>query len=231
MVERSDDYRARKVGAPDAPAQHASPWRRMPRDPKAAASREVIVKVTGRARNPKALGAQLAYLTRKGDLPGLHSTGRVLHGMEDMRDLKAAWMADNAAYALHPSCQTQSVGIVLSMPEGTPRDAVREAAHEWAREHLSPSTEWVAVQHADRRHYHTHVCARAVLTDGYRLTSSPRELQDWRETFARELQERGVMALATPRHELIQLALARRQEMQELPRERVPSVSGPRLSL
>ncbi len=179
-------------------------------------SREVIVRVTGRTRNPSGLAAQLSYNTRKGELPGELSNGRILHGLDDMRALRDRWVADNAAYARRTSCPTQSLGVVLSMPAGTPHETVVEATRAWARQHISPVTEWFAVQHADRSHFHSHVAVRAVQLDGYRLETPPREIQAWRETFAQSLRQQGVMAEATPRREKVQRILAQRQELQDV---------------
>jgi len=180
-------------------------------------SREVIVRVTGRTRNPSGLAAQLSYNTRKGELAGEMSNGRILQGMDDLRALRDRWVADNAAYARRTSCPTQSLGVVLSMPTGTPHDAVVEATRVWARQHISPTTEWFAVQHADRSHFHSHVAVRAVQVNGYRVAGTLPEIQSWRETFAQSLRQQGVMAEATPRREKVQRILAQRQELQDMP--------------
>ena len=203
----SDDWRQpHKVGAGDAPASKPRRvWRGASDKPASALnSREVIVRVTGRTRSPAALGAQLSYLTRRGDLPGLHSTGRVLHGQDDMRALRDRWVADNAAYARHPSCPTQSLAVVLSMPAGTPLETVIASVHAWAEKHVAPSTEYFIAPHADRAHPHAHVALRAVQRDGYRVRASRADVQAWRETFADSLRERGITAEATPQREKLE---------------------------
>lgn len=179
-------------------------------------SREVIVRVTGRTRNPSGLAAQLSYNTRKGELSGELSNGRILHGLDDMRTLRDRWVADNAAYARRTSCPTQSLGVVLSMPAGTPQEAVVEATRAWARQHISPTTEWFAVQHADRSHFHSHVAVRAVQVNGYRVAGTLPEIQAWRETFAQSLRQQGVTADATPRREKVRRILAQQQERQDV---------------
>lgn len=198
-------------------------------------SREVIVRVTGRTRNPTALMAQLAYNTRKGDLAGELSNGRILHGMSDMKELRDRWVADNSAYAISRVAASQSVGVVLSMPAGTPSQAVAAATREWAVAHLSPVTEWFAVQHADRRHFHSHVAVRSVQNDGYRVRATLDDIQEWRETFARSLGNRGIQAEATPRREKLLRIEAERQDLRhqihELPQEKRPSVPKMRLEL
>lgn len=222
----TDDWRQpRKVGAGDAPAARRLTRGRKPAPPVKAgpASREVVIRVTGRTNSVRALGTQLAYLTRRGDLPGLHSSGRVLHGMEDMKRLRDEWVADNAALARRSGCPSQSVSVVLSMPYGTPPDAVREATLRWAETHISPTTDWVSVVHLDRSHPHSHTACRLVGHDRRRLNIGPPELQAYRETFARELRRLGITAEASPRRETVERLLERQREV-ELPVVPLPRV-------
>lgn len=176
-------------------------------------SREVIVRVTGRTSSPRALGVQFAYNSREGTLAAEHSSGRVLHGLDELRALQRQWVLENHALARNPSCPTQSLGVVLSMPAGTPAEALRDAGLAWAREHLSPRTEWLAVQHHDRAHPHLHVSVRSVQHDGRRVTATRAEMQRWRETFALGLQAHGIAAEATPQRDKVQRLLAREHEL------------------
>lgn len=206
-----DDWRVRRGRVPEGSTVPGR-VRRADKTFASQSSREVVIRVTGRTKSASGLVAQLAYNSRQGTLPGELSNGRTLHGMDNIRALRDRWVADNAAYARHPSCPTQSLGVVLSMPEGTPHAAMVEATRAWAREHISPTTEWFAVQHADRAHYHSHVAVRIVQLDGYRVRATLDDVQEWRETFARSLQQRGVEALATPRREKVQRDLERQHE-------------------
>lgn len=191
----------RKVwrGAPDKPASNQG-------------SREVIVRVTGRTKSVRTLGAQLLYNARAGHLDAEHSSGRVLHGKEDLHVLRDRWAEENGVLARHPSCPTQSLGVVLSMPAGTDAAAVRAATVAWAHQHLTPRTEWLATVHHDRAHPHAHVAIRAVQDDGRRIAASPAEVQQWRESFARGLQSLGIEAHATPRREKMERLLSRGDE-------------------
>lgn len=224
-ADKPDDWRPRKVNAGDVPAIAKSRrvWRGASDKPASALnSREVIIRVTGRTRSPAALGAQLSYLTRQGDLPGLHSTGRVLHGRDDMRALRDRWVADNAAYARHPSCPTQSLAVVLSMPAGTPLDTVIASVHAWAEQHIAPNTEYLIAPHVDRAHPHAHVALRAVQRDGYRVRASRADVQAWRETFAADLRERGITAEATPQREKLERLRVEQPSLDRRERVRVP---------
>lgn len=210
----------RKVYSGDEASSERRVWRAgKPARAAGPASREVVVRVTGRTKDAKALGAQLSYLTRKGELPGLHSSGDILHGIKAMRALRDRWTADNAAYAEHPSCTTQSVGIVLSMPAGTPLADVVASVKHWADRHIAPTTQYFIAPHTDRAHPHCHVAVRSVQIDGHRVRATKEELESWRKTFAQELRSRGISAEATPQRLKVERLLA---EIAERERRREP---------
>ncbi len=185
-------------------------------------SREVIIRVTGRTKSVRSLGAQFRYFSRNGDLPAEHSNGRTLVGMPALHALRDSWAMDNAVLARHPSCTTQSVCVVLSMPAGTDVRTVRDAVHAWAHKHITPTTEWLAVVHTDRGHPHVHCAIRAVQDGGRRVSASPAEMQTWRETFAGELRARGIEAEATPQWEKLRRLMSRADERQRPSHERRP---------
>lgn len=161
---------------------------------------EVMVKITGRSRGTVHLKQHLDYITRNGRLSAENQDGNSVETRADLRALHDDWLAANTLTERskpNPSA-AQSVGIILSMPAGTPADRVHEAARTWARETL-PNNDWLLVRHEDKDHPHVHVTVRAVGYDGRRLVTGPADLQRWRETFARELRRHGVKAEATPR--------------------------------
>lgn len=203
-----------------AGAKPRTVWRGAPNKPASnQGSREVIVRVTGRTKSVQSLGAQFRYFSRSGTLPAEHSNGRTLLGMPALYHLRDGWAMDNAVLARHPSCTTQSLCVVLSMPAGTDAQTVREAVHVWAHRHISPTTEWLAVLHTDRGHPHVHCAIRAVQDNGRRIDASRAEMQAWRETFAGELRSRGVEAEATPQREKLQRLLGRADDRAEHRRE------------
>ena len=159
-----------------------------------------MVKITGRSRGIVHLKQHLDYITRNGRLLAELQDGTKVETRADLRALHDDWLAANALTERsrpNPNA-AQSVGIILSMPAGTPPDRLHDAARTWAREVLG-NHDWLLVRHDDRDHPHVHVTARAVGHNGRRLIAGPADLQRWRETFARELRRLGVEAEATPR--------------------------------
>ena len=161
---------------------------------------EVMVKITGRSRGVVHLKQHLDYITRNGRLQAELQDGSKVETRADLRALHDDWLAANilGERGGHRPGAAQSVGIILSMPEGTPPDRVHDAARSWARATLGEH-DWLLVRHDDRGHPHVHVTVRAVGPTGKRLTAGPADLQRWRETFARELRRLGIEAEATPR--------------------------------
>ncbi len=164
-------------------------------------SPEVMVKVTGRARGVAGLKAHLDYVTRNGKLTAETHEGKLVQDRPALRELHDDWLLANSLLARGRSNPqaAQSVGVILSMPVGSPRDRVQDAARTWARETFNERHEWIMVRHDDKDHPHVHVTVRAVGSDGKRLAPGPKDLQEWRERFARELRRLGVEAEATPR--------------------------------
>lgn len=162
---------------------------------------EVMVKVTGRSRGIAGLKSHLDYITRNGRLEGETNEGTPAHDREDLRRLHDDWLLANAVTARGrtDAHAAQSVGIILSMPKGTPGDRVHEAARRWVRSTFEDRHDWLLVRHDDKGHPHVHVTVRAVGNDGRRLAPGPADLQQWRERFAQELRRLGVAAEATPR--------------------------------
>lgn len=161
---------------------------------------EVMVKITGRSRGVVHLKQHLDYITRNGRLQAELQDGSKVETRADLRALHDDWLAANilGERGGHRPGAAQSVGIILSMPEGTPPDRVHDATRSWARATLTDH-DWLLVRHDDRGHPHVHVTVRAVGPTGKRLTAGPADLQRWRETFARELRRVGIEAEATPR--------------------------------
>jgi len=163
---------------------------------------EAMVKVTGRSRGgPGHLKSHLDYITRNGKLQAETQDGERITDRARLRDLHDDWLLANAAEQRgRPSPNAaQSVALILSMPPGTPRDRVEDAARTWARDTLGGRYDYLLARHDDTKHPHVHVTVRAVGYDGKRLAPGPDDLQAWRERFARELRRLGVEAEATPR--------------------------------
>ena len=162
---------------------------------------EVMVKITGRSRGIAGLKSHLDYITRNGRIEGETNDGTPIQDRADLRRLHDDWLLANAVTSRGRSnpLAAQSVGVIVSMPSGTPGDRVHEAARRWARDTFEDRHEWLLVRHDDKGHPHVHLTIRAVGSDGKRLAPGPADLQQWRERFAQELRRLGVPAEATPR--------------------------------
>lgn len=159
-------------------------------------SPQVMIRVTGSADSRVAFHQSLAYFTRDATIPAETQAGRIVDGERAVRRLEMDWLGANVLHARSTQSQRQATALALSMPAGTDRDAVQDAARAWAQRNLR-GYDWLLVRHDDTEHPHVHVVIRAVGHDGRRWSVHPREMQRWREDFAQELQGRGVEAAAS----------------------------------
>ncbi len=160
---------------------------------------EVMVKVTGKDQSVKQLRAHLAYLGREEDAQAELNDGQRLYGREAIRS--ASDLIPDSRDPQDPK-QTEralSLHVMFSMPAGTAtaaqvHDAARDAASVLFRDH-----EYLTVLHEDKPHKHVHLVVAISSHSGRQLRHYKPQLQQWRETFAEALRERGVVAEATPR--------------------------------
>jgi len=165
----------------------------------AARTPEVMVKVTGRTRDPAHLAAHLSYITRNGQLPAEDRDGNPIEGRREVQDLARAWSADALLDSRRRIDSPLSVAVILSMPAGTDAIRLRDAARAFAREAFADRFEYVLALHTDTAHPHVHLTVNALGSDGVRLGPRKADLEAWRQAFARSLRERGIAAEATPR--------------------------------
>jgi len=160
---------------------------------------EVMVKVTGRTRDPGHLHAHLDYISRNGQQDLETRDGAILAGRAEVRDLAEGWSADQLADPRTRGGAPFSHSLVLSMPAGTDPIALRDAARTFAAGTFARSHDYVFALHTDtpRPHVHLSVCSRG--DRGERLNPRKADLEQWRQTFAQALRDRGVEAEATPR--------------------------------
>lgn len=170
---------------------------------------EVMVKVSGGAREMGGAQAHLSYIDRHGKLvietdegPSLQGRGAAEHLVRDWqlalsrsqyRPAPAQGQKDTRAKLVH--------NIVLSMPAGTPPEKVLDAARLFARENFALQYRYAMVLHTDQPHPHVHLVVKCEheYEPRQRLSIRKSTLRDWREQFAALLREQGVPANATPR--------------------------------
>jgi hypothetical protein len=187
---------------------------------------EVMVKVTGGGRDTGTAQAHIAYIDRHGVLDIHTDDGDLLNGKDAAKALVEDWGLDETIKG--KKREAPSAGeldkngkpkrdsrpklvhnIVLSMPKGTPPQAVLAAAQFFARENFVLSHRYAMVLHdpaTDPKHEktqsgknpHVHLVVKAVSETGERLYIRRETLQLWREQFAHALRVQGVQANATP---------------------------------
>lgn len=177
---------------------------------------EVMVKVTGRTRDPAHLAAHLSYITRNGQLAAEDRDGCAIEGRREVADLARDWSAAEMLDSRRRRDSPFSVSLILSMPAGTDALRLRDAARAFAQEAFAERHEYVLVLHTDTAHPHVHLTVRARSDDGVRLNSKKADLEGWRQAFARALRERGIEAEATPRRARGVTRKAERGELRRL---------------
>ena len=165
---------------------------------------QVMVKITGGGRGMKAITAHFRYISRQGkpEVGGRGQTlqvederGETIEGAQAIADLADEWRVAGA-YIDDTSKRREAYNIIFSMPAGTPAQAVRDSTAAAARE-LFEGHKYVFVLHEDQGAPHVHLAVKADRSDGVRLNPRKADLDRWRATFARELQDRGINAVAT----------------------------------
>jgi hypothetical protein len=165
---------------------------------------QVMVKITGGGRGMKAIAAHFRYIGRQGkaEVGGKGKTleiederGDKIQGRDGLVQLTDEWRVAGA-YIDEESPRREAFNIIFSMPAGTPPEAVRAATAEAARE-MFDGHKYVFVMHEDQGAPHVHLSVRADRYDGVRLLPRKADLDRWRAVFARNLQDRGVNAVAS----------------------------------
>lgn len=167
---------------------------------------EVMVKVLPKGSNePSAVAKHLGYIGRYGELAMETDEGEQLQGRDAGRRLLEGWDLDLDEHrrnsGLVPGQGRAAPKLVhklmLSMPAGTPPQAVLAAARNFLREEFALKHRYAVVLHTDEPHPHVHAVVKAVSEQGERLHIKKATLRAWRQQFARHLREQGVEANAT----------------------------------
>ncbi len=164
---------------------------------------EVMVKVTGSSHGFRSLKEHLAYITRNGKLLGEREDGTLIEGAANVRSLAEEWWDKSGVD--RPARARDSINLILSMPACTDPEVVADAARAFAQKTFGEHYDYLLAHHNKEsdpkrpENPHAHLTIRTRGRDGQRLDPRKHDLQAWREAFALELRERGVVAEATPR--------------------------------
>ena len=159
-------------------------------------SPEVMVKISGGGKDMLHIKAHLDYISRNGEVALENEQGDSILGKEEVREVRDDWRS--SGIRSDNGYRREAFNIVLSMPPGTDREGVKNAAREFARETFN-GHQYAFAAHDDEKHPHVHLVVKAQDREGVRLNPRKADLQHWRETFAEKLQEQNIDAAATPR--------------------------------
>lgn len=211
----------------------AAPWRKRRRPTIAenlqriarvtARTPEVMVRISGKAKGAKHVEAHLRYITRNGELVAEDECGQLVIGRRMVKETASAWMEGSALNRRRNSRDT--VNLVLSMPVGTDREKLHDAARLFGQRTFGGSYSYLLARHDDTDHPHCHLTVRSLGFDGRRLNPMRADLQAWRELFAEACREMGIAAEATPRRVRGVVKKAQRQAIRHADRDKK---TGPR---
>lgn len=160
---------------------------------------EVMVKITGRTKDAGHLRAHLEYISRNGEIPVETRDGAFVVGRPGVHEFGDGWRNEVEADPRHRANSPYSVNIILSMPPGTDPHLLKDAVRAFAGETFRDRFDYVFAYHDDTRHPHVHLTVRPFGDNHERLNPRKADLEQWRQTFAQKLRDRGVAAEATPR--------------------------------
>ena len=166
---------------------------------------EVMVKIPKRLSNKsngmRGIRNHLDYVSRNGEVSLETSDGERLEGKKAVRSLLDDWQKLGIP---EEGKHKEAVNIVLSMPAGTPPQAVLNAARTFAAEQFGNHQYAFCLHHESEKpgepaHPHVHLCV--LIRDGFGQRLNPRknDLFEWRVRFAEKLRDEGVLCAATKR--------------------------------
>lgn len=159
---------------------------------------EVMVKISGGGKSFQLVKNHLDYISRNGDVTLEDQDGNIFSGRPEVRDLQNEWRF--GGYPISDAVGSKAAfNIVLSMPPGTDRKGVTDAARDFAKAEFGNNYSYVFASHDDEPHAHVHLVVKAMGQDGTKLNPRKPDLQRWRELFAEKLQDHGIEANATKR--------------------------------
>lgn len=157
---------------------------------------EVMVKITGFSKSAGGVKSNLEYITRNGKVELEDSQGRTYSGKESVKEFFNEW--NDFDDKKRNQNQRDTMKLVLSMPEGTDPNNLKQAAREFLKKEFH-NHEYVLALHTDDKHPHVHVAVKTLGFDKRRLNPRKADIQNWREGFAEKLRDNGIEAEATPR--------------------------------
>ncbi|WDK04503.1 relaxase/mobilization nuclease domain-containing protein [Xanthomonas campestris] len=203
--------RGAKISMPERPGlKRSGPAIRATLDRIARRVPEVMVKITQGKKNPetgkretlckdmRGVRAHMQYISRNGAVELEDENGQRYLGQQDVRDVLQGFARAGVPIPETDGKRREVYSVVLSMPPGTDREAVKAAAREFASTEFG-GHQYVFAAHDDDDHPHVHLAVKTASLRGVRLNPRKADLQRWREVFAEKLREQGIEANASDR--------------------------------
>jgi type IV secretory pathway VirD2 relaxase len=156
-----------------------------------------MVKITGFSKSAGGVKSNLEYITRNGKVELEDSKGGIYSGKESVKEFFNEW--NDFDREGRRQNQRDTMKLVLSMPEGTDPDKLKNAARQFLKESFGANHEYAFALHTDDKHPHVHIAIKTLGFDERRLNPRKADIQHWRESFAEKLRDNGIEAEATPR--------------------------------
>ena len=160
---------------------------------------EVVIKITSNARNKTQLLRHIEYISRDGELELFSADNHIFLGKADTKDCAESYANIPEAFERVRE-RRETYNMVFSMRdyEECEPHILQEAAFATMKK-LYPNAQFVLALHKDTDNPHCHICLNANNFDGSRIHIHKKDLFAMRQSFAKELNERGIYALATKR--------------------------------
>ncbi len=158
---------------------------------------EVMVKITGFSKSAGGVKSNLEYITRNGKVELEDGKGGTYLGKESVKEFFDEW--NDFDREGRKQNQRDTMKLVLSMPEGTDANNLKQAARQFLKKEFGANHEYVFALHTDDKHPHVHIAVKSLGFDQTRINPRKADIQHWRESFADKLRENGIEAEATPR--------------------------------
>ena len=167
--------------------------------------KEVVIKITGNSKNFQHWKAHLDYVTRKGELEIVADKDTKYQGLEDNKVFSKFF--NNSGSAIPNDYENlkekrEVLNFVFSMKnhETTPKEKLIEAVLKTMKEKY-PNNASYAVFHVDTDNPHIHCDLKISGIDGNRIDVRKKDLEQLRKNFAKNLNDLGIEAYATRKHE------------------------------
>jgi len=159
---------------------------------------QAVTKITSFGKGYAQVLNHLSYISRNGELSLEDQDGQILNGgIAEQAELLDTWASDFGDRVN----SRDSVHLMLSAPEGSASESLKIAARTFLQKEFGNKHPYVFAIHTDTQKPHAHVCIKLMGEEGKKLNPRKDTLDGWREKFAKECREQGILVEASRRFE------------------------------